>query len=131
MKNVEVMSLLDLCQDLNIERDYTTPRDTINRVITSLSDKNCDTDIVILILVDEVHICDYNQRRPDWRQLEVRENVIWLLGLSPRGYYATSIEMLPPVHSSVLTRHLVIKHRNCPQIRNIIKTINPSAKSIF
>ena len=126
MENIEVMNLKDLYRDLNIEREYnyTTPRETINRVITSLSDKISDTDIVTLLVVDEIHPCDYNQRRSDWRQLEVRENVISLLGLSPRGYYATSIEMLPPVHSSVLTRHLVIKHRNCPQIRNFIKTIN-------
>ena len=123
MKNIEVMGLDKLCRDLNIEFSYVTPRDTINRVITSLLD-NTDTDIVTLLLVDEVFPCEINQTTPDWRDLEVRENVIWLLGLSPRASYATSTEVLPPVHSFVLTRHLVVIHRNCAQIRNFIKTIN-------
>lgn len=123
MKDIEVMGLEELCRDLNIEYDTGTPRDTINRVITSLSDKYPDE--ITLLLVDEVWPCGYEQTTPDWRDLEVRENVIWLLGLSPRaGYYATSTEVLPPVNSSVLTRHLIYKHRNCPQIRNFIKTIN-------
>ena len=101
---------------------YDTPGDTINRVITSLSEKYPDD--VTLLLVDEVYPCNSEQRTPDWRDLEVRENVIWLLGLSPRAEYATSTEVLPPVNSSVLTRPLIYKHRNCPQIRNFIKTIN-------
>ena len=54
MKDIEVMGLEELCRDLNIEYKYSTPRDTINRVITSLSDKytDTDTDIVTLLLVD-------------------------------------------------------------------------------
>ena len=124
MKDIEVMSLEDLCRELNIEHNVSTPRDTINRVITSLSDKYTDTDIVTILLVDEVWPCRLGQRTPDWRDLEVRENVIWLLGLSPTALFADSIEVLPPVNSSVLTRPLVFKHRNCPQIRNFIGTIN-------
>ena len=123
MENIEVMSLEKLCLELNIEYDENTPRDTINRVIISLSEKYPDD--VTLLLVDEVYPCIGDQTTPDWRDLEVRENVIWLLGLSPRAYtYATSTEVLPPVNSSVLTRPLIYKHRNCPQIRNFIKTIN-------
>ena len=123
MKNIEVMGLQELCSELNIEYDPNTPRDTINRVITSLSEKYPDD--VTLLLVDEVSPCASDQTTPDWRDLAVRENVIWLLGLSPRaGCSATSTEVLPPVNSSVLTRPLIIKHRNCPQIRNFIKTIN-------
>ena len=129
MKDIEVMSLEELCLELNVAYVYNTPRDTINRVITSLSDKYRDTDIVTLLLVDEVCPCYYDQTTPDWRDLEVRENVIWLLGLSPRANFATSTEVLPPVNSSILTRHLVFKHRNCPQIRNFIKTINNKLKS--
>ena len=121
MKNIEVMDLEELCRDLNIEYNRRTPRDTINRVITSLSDKYPDE--ITLLLVDEVFPCHFKQTTPDWRDLEVRENVIWLLGLSPRAISACSTEVLSPVNSSVLTRHLVIKHRNCPQIRNFIKTI--------
>ena len=124
MQNIEVMNLRKLCRELNIQYDYRTPRETINRVITSLSDKYRNTDIITLLLVDEVYPCWRRQPTPDWRDLEVRENVIWLLGLSPRANYATSTDVLPPVNSSVLTRPLLIKHRNCPQIRNFIKTIN-------
>ena len=122
MKNIEVMGLEELCRDLHIDYNYDTPRDTINRVITSLSDKYPDE--ITLLLVDEVDPCESEQTTPDWRDLEVRENVIWLLGLSPRAPSATSTEVLPPVNSSVLIRPLIFKHRNCPQIRNFIKTIN-------
>ena len=38
MKDVEVMSLKKLCRDFDIEHDYNTPRETVNRVIRSLSD---------------------------------------------------------------------------------------------
>ena len=121
MKDVEVMSLKKLSRDLNVKYSYYTPRETVNRVIRSLSDSS---DHVTIILMDEVWPCVLGQRTPDWRDLEVRENVIWLLGLSPRAISASSTEVLPPENSFVLTRHLVHKHRNCPQIRNFIKTIN-------
>ena len=48
MKNIEVMDLRKLCGDLNIKYDTETPRDTVNRVITSLSDKYRDADTVTL-----------------------------------------------------------------------------------
>ena len=120
MKDVEVMSLKKLCRDVNVKYEYITPRETVNRVIRSLSDSS---DHVTIILMDEVLPC-WSGQPPDWRDLEVRENVIWLLGLSPRAISASSTEVLPPENSFVLTRHLVHKHRNCPQIRNFIKTIN-------
>ena len=122
MKDIEVMGLDELCRELNIEYSEASPHDTINRVINSPSEKHPET--VTLLLVDKVRPCAREQTTPDWRDLEVRENVIWLLGLSPRADYAISTEVLPPVNSSVLTRPLIYKHRNCPQIRNFIKTIN-------
>ena len=122
MKDVEVVSVLELCGDLGIEFNKYTPRDTMNRVITALSDSS-DTEVVLL-LIDEVPPCHEKQTSPDWRHIEVKENVIWLLALSPRAFSANSTEVLPPEDSFVLTRHLVVKHRNCPQIRNIIMTIN-------
>ena len=116
------MGLEKLCSDLNIEYNQNTPCDTINRVITSLSDKYRDTDIVTILLVDEVWPCSIFQKKPDWRDLEVRKNVIWLLGLTPRAVFGTtSTKILSPVNSSVLTRPLVFKHRNCRQIRNFMK----------
>ena len=126
MEKVEVMGLEKLCRDLNIEYYDNTPCDTINRVIASLAAES-DSDTVTVLLVDEVRPCASQQTTPDWRHLEVRENVIWLLGLTPRAYGATSTEVLQPVNSSVLTRHLIHKHRNCLQIRNFIETF----KKIF
>ena len=122
MKNIEVMDLSELCDELNIEYGRFNPLDTVNRVIRSLSDSSDDT--VTLLLIDEVRPCSDDQPDPDWRDLEVRDDVILLLGLSPNAYNASSTEVLPPENNSVLTRHLVHKHRNCPQIRNVIKTIN-------
>ena len=118
MENIEVMSLGKLCRELEIKYDRDTPRDTINRVITSLSDKYREADTVTLLLVDEVSPCYKFSATPDWRHLQVRENVIWLLGLNPRAWSASSTTILPPLNNSVLSRHLVMKHRNCPQIRN-------------
>ena len=134
MKNIEVIPLEKLCRELDIYyNNGYTPRDTINRVITSLSDKYRDTETVTLLLVDEVWPSGYDQPTPDWRHLKVRENVIWLLGLAPRALDSSSpfcqcqlnpsfatlkFEVLPPImNNPVLTRHLIIKHRNCPQIR--------------
>ena len=120
MKDVEVMDLEKLCDDLNIEYDIWRPRETVNRVIRSLSDSS-DQDVTTLLLMDEVR--PKSESTPDWRDLAVRENVVWLLGLSPSTWGGFSTEVLPPENSSVLTRHLVHKHRNCPQIRNVVKTI--------
>ena len=83
MKDIEVMGLQKLCSDLNIKYNDQTPRYTINRVITSISDKY--PDHVTILLLDEVWPSASYQQTPDWRHLEVRENVIWLLGLSPRA----------------------------------------------
>ena len=131
MKDVEVMDLEKLCDDLNIEYDIWRPRETVNRVIRSLSDSS-DQNVTTLLLIDEVMPSTgsgsgagiLSLGTPDWRDLAVRENVVWLLGLSPNTPNdASSTEVLPPENSSVLTRHLVHKHRNCPQIRNVVKTI--------
>ena len=125
MKNIEVMSLERLCRDLHIKFDHKNPCETINRVITSLSNKYRDTDT--LLLVDEVSPVNKQSSKqitPDWRNLAVKENVIWFLGLSPRAPDATDTKVLPPVNNSVLSRPLVYKHRNCRQIRNFMKTIN-------
>ena len=116
MKDIEVMELSELCGKLNIKYD-NKPLDTVNRVIRSLSDSSDDT--VTLLLIDEVRPCSVGQP-PDWRDLEVKDNVILLLGLSPIANMASSTEVLPPENNSVLTRHLV--HKHSPQIRNVIKT---------
>merc|ERR1711988_1502595 len=105
-----------------VDFNWRTPRDTVNKVIRSLS-KLSDEDVTTLLLIDEVWPCSNTMQVPDWRNLAVKENVVWLLGLTPIAHSASSTEVLPPENSSVLTRHLVHKHRNCPQIRNFIKTV--------
>lgn len=62
MKNIEVMGLEDLCSELNIEFGYKSPRYVLDRVITLLSDKYRDTDIVTLLL-DEVLPTSTKQNR--------------------------------------------------------------------
>ena len=65
MKNIEVMGLKDLCSELNIQYSILkSPRYALNRVITLLSDKYRDTDIVTLLLVDEVYPCYDDQTIP-------------------------------------------------------------------
>ena len=122
--NVEVTDLEKYCKEYMNETDYDldAPCVTVNRVIRSLSEsRNHDFTI---ILIDEVPPCDGGQPKPDWRDLEVKDNVIWLLGLSP-NFLGThnSAKVDPPKKSSVVKKELVYRHRNCPQIRNIIKTI--------
>ena len=63
LKNIEIMGLEKLCHELNIEHNFNTPRETINRVITSLSDRDHDTDIVTVLLVDEVFPCGTFQKK--------------------------------------------------------------------
>ena len=116
---VEVMGLDELCRNLGIKFNKETPPATVNRVISALAARSHARKEVTLILLDEVLMCW--RTRPDWRKLEVRDNVVWLLGLSPRAYDATSTEILPPVSRSVITRHLVHKHRNCQQILTFYK----------
>ena len=124
MKDIEVMSLMELCDDLNIDQDIDTfPCEAMNRVTAALAKKYRDTDLVTLLLVDEVIACNGLQTITDWRDLEVRKNIILLMGLSPRAYFATSTKVLPPQNESVLTRPLVYKHRNCPQIRNLSRPL--------
>ena len=47
MEKIEVMGLRELCSELNTNYEKNTPRDTMNRVITSLSEKYPD-DVTIL-----------------------------------------------------------------------------------
>ena len=83
MKDIEVMGLRELCRDLNVEYNYETPRDTINRVITSLSDKYTDTEIVTLLLVDEVWPCEdvqpTGQRKTGYLMRRDYRVIRWLL----------------------------------------------------
>ena len=118
IRNIEVMGLKKLCKnELGIDYDVWNPFETVTKVMSRLSETS-EPDVVNLILMDEVPPCGSDQTTPDWRQLEVKPNVIFLLGISPVAADATSTKLLPPENSSICSRHLVFKHRNCPPIRN-------------
>ena len=118
IRNLEVMGLEELCKnELQIEYDVLNPFETVTNVITRLSETS-EADLVNLILIDEVPPCGSDQTTPDWRQLEVKPNVIFLLGISPIAVDATSTQLLPPENNTICSRHLTYKHRNCPPIRN-------------
>ena len=130
IRNIEVMGLQKLCRDeLNIEYDFWNPFETVTNVITRLSETS-EADLVNLILIDEVPPCGSDQTTPDWRQLEVKPNVIFLLGISPVAVGATSTKMLPPDNSSICSRHLTYKHRNCPPIRNFMRDQSMQTKDV-
>ena len=121
IRNIEVMGLQKLCEDeLRIDYDFWNPFETVTNVISRLSETS-EADLVNLILIDEVPPCGGDQTTPDWRQLQVKPNVIFLLGISPIAGDATSTKLLPPENNSICSRHLTYKHRNCPPIRNFTR----------
>ena len=132
IRNIEVMGLQKLCEDeLRIDYDLWNPFDTVTKVITRLSETS-EADLVNLILIDEVPPCGSDQTTPDWRQLQVKPNVIFLLGISPVAVDATSTKLLPPENNSICSRQLTYKHRNCPPIRNFMRDqLKDSNKSTF
>ena len=121
IRNIEVLGLDELCEDkLRIDYDFWNPFETVTKVISRLSETS-EPDLVNLILIDEVPPCGSDQTTPDWRQLQVKPNVIFLLAISPVAVDATSTKLLPPENNSICSRHLTYKHRNCPPIRNFIR----------
>ena len=115
MRDVEVMSFKELCDDLGIKYNESGPRDLVEQVTSSLSR---NTNTTTFLLVDEVLPCYRGQTTPDWAGLEVREGVVRLLGLTSRAWNTTFTEIIPPRDTAVIKQHMVFKHRNCPQIRN-------------
>ena len=118
IEDLEVLGLEKLCRDkLQIDYNAWKPFETVTNVIDRLS-ATSEPGLVNLILIDEVPPCGSDQTTPDWRQLEVKPNVIFLLGISPIAVDATSTQLLPPENNTICSRHLTYKHRNCPPIRN-------------
>ena len=120
--NIEVLGLEKLCRDeLDIDYNVWSPFDTVSNVIARLSETS-EPDLVNLILIDEVPPCGSDQTTPDWRELQVKPNVIFLMGISPVAEDAASTKLLPPEDNFICSKHLVHKHRNCPPIRNFFET---------
>ena len=118
ISDIQILSLKQLCEELDINCDLYHPRDTINNVISSLSsDKTHD---VTLFYCDEVWPCLHGgQATPDWRDVITPENCQWILSISPEGNYSyETILLTPPSHSSVVERKLIHGHRNAYLIRS-------------
>ena len=117
ISDVEILPLEDLCEELNIQFDWSNPRDTINKVIVSLS--SAKTHDVTIFLCDEIRPCYLRgQTDPDWRDVMTPDNVQWILSFNPRGYSEETINLTPPSHSSVVERKLIHGHRNAYLIRS-------------
>ena len=93
----------------------TQPKDTINTVIRSLSEK---TDQLTIFVCDEVEPCrDDGQTTPDWTDLATADNVEWILAMRPNTGNEEIINMKPPSDPSILDRKLLHSHRNSYPIR--------------
>ena len=117
ISDVEILPLDQLCRELNIKWDDDNPRETLNKVISSLS--SAKTHDITIFLCDEITPCWYNgQTTPDWRDVITPENVQWILSFNPRGYSKETMNLTPPSHSSVVERKLIHGHRNAYLIRS-------------
>ena len=79
----------------------------MNNVVRSLSDKY--TDSLVILLCDEVKC----RGSSDWSEMKTCHNVVWLMAINPDSNHG----MMPPTSQNVLVRQLLIKYRNCVQIR--------------
>lgn len=117
ISDVQIIPLSQLCQELNIQFKRDNPRETLNKVISSLS--SAKTHDITIFLCDEIPPCDSDgQTTPDWRDVMTPDNVQWILSLQPFTYCEETINLTPPSHSSVVERKLIHGHRNAYLIRS-------------
>ena len=117
ISDVEILLFEDLCKELNTQFDEDNPRDTINKVIVSLS--SAKTHDVTIFLCDEIWPCvNEGQTNPDWRDVMTPDNVQWILSMQPFTYCEETINLTPPSQSSVVERKLIHGHRNAYLIRS-------------
>ena len=116
--DVQILTLKQLCKDLNCKWDITQPKDTINAVIRSLSSDK--TDQLTIFVCDEVEPCRSDgQTTPDWTDLATADNVEWILSMRPACGSRETINMKPPSDPSILDRKLLHGHRNSYLIRSV------------
>ena len=129
--DVQILTLQQLCKDLNCKFDMTQPKDTINAVIRSLSSEK--THQLTIFMCDEVPpCCDDGQTTPDWTDLATADNVEWILSMSPNGGASReTMNMKPPSDPSILDRKLLVSHRNSYLIRSVSRSILHPQKTIF
>ena len=122
ISDIEVKSFQEICADLHLKHDWSSPRESVNKLIEKLSETSSDT--TTLLLMDEVLPCCRGQTDPNWSELVLKENVIWLLSLTSRAWNTTSTNIVPKKASRVLDQCLPYKHRNCDEIRDFLKTFD-------
>ena len=69
--DVQILTLYQLCKDLNCKWDITQPKDTINAVIRSLSSDK--TDQLTIFVCDEVNPCDQEDKQHQTGQILPRQ----------------------------------------------------------
>ena len=112
IENIVFTNIKQLCGDLNIRFDEWAPQSTMNNVVRSLSDKYAESHVILLC--DEVECYESS----DWSNMETCHNVIWLLAINPRSRFGdVNTKIVPPTFDDVLSQQLLIKYRNCHQIR--------------
>ena len=93
-----------------IKYDSRDPQSTMNNVVRSLSDKYTDSQVILLC--DEVECVE----SPDWSNMETCHNVIWCMAINPKSDVG-NMKIVPPTSDDVLSQQLLVKYRNCHQIR--------------
>ena len=117
ISDVQILPLEQLCRELNIKFDGYNLRETLNKVISSLS--SAKTHDITIFLCDEIPPCEFaGQTTPDWRDVITPENVQWILSFNPLGGSEETMNLTPPSHSSVVERKLIHGHRNAYLIRS-------------
>ena len=116
--DVQIQTLAQLCNDLDLEFDLCQPKETVNAVIRSLSSEK--TDQLTIFVCDEVTPCSSSgQTTPDWTDLATADNVEWILSMNPASSSTETINMKPPSDPSILDRKLLHGHRNSYPIRSV------------
>ena len=117
--DVQILSLRQLCEDLDCKYDVTQPKNTINAVITAISSETTD-QLTTIFVCDEVNACRCDgQTTPDWTDLATADNVEWILSIRPTAGSKEAINMKPPSDPSILDRKLLTSHRNSYPIRSV------------
>ena len=116
MKDIRVLPLEELCKELRSKYYYCHPKENINNTVMKLSE---DKEVTTIFMCDEIYPCDSSgQTTPDWSNIRVEDNIVWVLSVRPASSsYEMSSMKPPPQSSKILTIKLVHGHRNCKEIR--------------
>ena len=112
--DISFTSISKLCSSLKIEKSASLQ--TLKSVVSTLSQKYSDR--VTILLCDEIET--WRSVEADWSSMKTSKNVVWLLAFNPRstvGIGEINMKIVPPMSDDVISQQLLIKYRNCSQIR--------------